>query len=386
MQETREAIEAVDRRLLELLKERIGLVEDIARAKLATASPLRDPQREDQVMQRVRALATELGLDAREIEGLYRRILDVSVAHQQAFIRTLEMPPLRVAYQGVEGSYSHLAARSRYAGREGGGLLTGFPTFREVVDAVRGGMADLALLPIENTTAGAINETYDLLSEGNVVITAELVSHVEHCLLALPGVQLEEIRTVISHPQALAQCEIFLRDFPRMRPQPEFDTAGAARKVRETGDRTLAAIASESAAGLFGLQVLRQGIQSQSDNFTRFVELAREPAACPPGIACKTSLLLSLEHRPGALGRVLTCFGDHGVSLTKLESRPIPGRPWEYRFYLDIAGRATDPAVREALEEIRPATTELRMLGTYPEAAPKESTPRENRLPKAHLG
>ncbi|MEO6462346.1 MAG: bifunctional chorismate mutase/prephenate dehydratase [Candidatus Eisenbacteria bacterium] len=368
MQETREAIEAVDRRLLELLKERIALVEEVARAKLASASPLRDPQREDHVLHRVRALATELGLDARQIEALYRRILDVSVAHQQAFIGSLEWPPLRVAYQGVEGSYSHLAARSRYAGREGGALLTGFPTFREAVDAVRGGATDLALLPIENTTAGAINETYDLLSEGGIVITAELVSHVEHCLLALPGVEIGELRTVISHPQALAQCETFLRGIPGLRPQPEFDTAGAARKVRDAGDRTLAAIASESAGALFGLQVLRHGIQTQAGNFTRFVELAREAGACPPGIACKTSLLLTLEHRAGALGRVLTCFGDRGVSLTRLESRPIPGRPWEYRFYLDIAGRDSDPAVRDAVAAIGPLTTELRLLGTYPEA------------------
>lgn len=375
IQALRESIEALDRKLLELLQERMGLVEQVARAKLGQASPFRDPQREDQVIQRVRSRATELGLDAHEVERLYRQILEMSVSHQQAYIRSLESVPLRVAYQGVEGSYSHLAAQRRYADREGGALLAGCDTFREAADAVRQGTADLALLPIENTTAGSINETYDLLAEGGITITAEVVSHVEHCLLGLPGVRIEELRTVLSHPQALAQCESFLRSAPWIRPRPEFDTAGSARKVRESNDRTLAAIASESAARVFGLEVLRRGIQSQAGNFTRFVEVAREAVPCPPGIACKTSLLLSLEHRPGALGDVLARFGARGVNLSKLESRPIPGKPWEYRFYLDLEGHAASEPVREALAEVHPFAKELRVLGTYPkaEAAPEDT-------------
>jgi len=282
--------------------------------------------------------------------------------------RSRAQAPLRVAYQGIEGAYSHLAAERRYAGLGAGATLLGYATFAEVVRAVRGGSADRALLPIENTTAGSINETYDLLALGGITITAEVVNHIEHCLLALPGVALEELRTVISHPQALAQCETFLRSVPWVVPRAEFDTAGAARLVLERGDRTLAAIASESAARALGLAVLRGGIQSQAGNFTRFVEVAREPVACPPGVACKTSLLVATEHRPGALGEILGRFGAHGVNLAKLESRPIPGRPWEYRFYLDLDGHAESAPVIEALAEIRRLTTELRVLGTYPRA------------------
>src|SRR5262249_5886429 len=165
---------------------------------------------------------------------------------QQAWLHGLESAPLRVAYQGVEGAYSHLAAQQRYAGRAGGALLTGYDTFRAAAEAVGDGSVDVALLPVENTTAGSVPETYDLVAELGLKLNAEVVSRVEHCLLVLPGTHLEQVRTVLSHPQALAQCETFLRALPNLRLRSEFDTAGAARRVREGGDPSVAAIASES--------------------------------------------------------------------------------------------------------------------------------------------
>lgn len=368
LQAIREAIEAVDREILAALKRRMELVEDVARKKLESAAPFRDRQREEQVIGRIRHAATELGLDAHEIERLYRDIMEMSIGRQQALVRSLEDVPLRVAYQGVEGSFSHLTAQRHYRGRKPGVLLTGHDTFRGAVAAVRDGAADFALLPIENTTAGSVHETYDLLAEGGVTITAEAVSQVEHCLLVLPGSKVEDLRTVISHPQALAQCEAFLRTIPWASARTEFDTAGSARKVREGNDPTVAAIASESAARIYGLEVLRRGIQTQEGNYTRFVEIAREATPCPSGAACKTSLMLSLAHRPGALGDVLARFGARGVNLTRIESRPVMGAPWEYRFYLDLEGHAASEPVRAALEEIRPLTTAVRVLGTYPRA------------------
>lgn len=368
LQAIREAIEGVDREILAALKRRMDLVEQVARAKLESAAPFRDRQREEQVIGRIRHAAAELGLDAHEIERLYRDIMEMSIAHQQALVRSLEGVPLRVAYQGVEGSFSHLTAQRRYGGRKAGVLLTGHDTFRGAVAAVRDGAADFALLPIENTTAGSVHETYDLLAEGGVTITAEAVSQVEHCLLTLPGATLEALRTVISHPQALAQCEAFLRTIPWARTRAEFDTAGSARKVREGNDPTVAAIASESAARLYGLEVLRKGIQTQEGNYTRFVEIAREAVACPPGAACKTSLQIALAHKPGSLGEVLARFGARGVNLTRIESRPVLGSPWQYRFYLDLEGHAASEPVRAALEELKAVTTEVRVLGTYPRA------------------
>jgi len=374
LQALREAIEAIDREILSRLRERMSLVEEVATAKLRTVYPFRDEPREDLVLQRVRHAAVEHGMDAHEAERLYRVILDMSVAHQKAHVRSLAAAPLRVAYQGVEGSYSHLTAQRRYAGLPEGVLLEGFETFREAAEAVRSGAADRALLPIENTTAGSINETYDLLAEGGLTITAEAVSRIEHCLLGLPGARIEDLRTVLSHPQGILQCQDFLRTVPWIRTQTEFDTAGSARKVRERNDPTVAAIAGEAAARVFGLEVLRRGIQSQEGNYTRFVELAREPVRFAPETPAKTSLLLALSHQPGALAEVLGVLSRRGVNLLKLESRPIPESPFRYRFYLDLEGNAERDPVRGALAEAAPRVAELRVLGSYPAAATGPAT------------
>lgn len=368
LQTLRESIEAVDREILAHLRQRMSLVEEVVGAKLDAAVPFRDPPREELVLQRVRHAAVEQGLDAHEIERLYRVILDMSVAHQRAHVRSLATAPLRVAYQGVEGSYSHLTAQRRYAGAPEGVLLEGFETFRATAQAVREGTADVALLPIENTTAGSINETYDLLAHGGLTITAEEVSRIEHCLVGLPGARLEELHTVLSHPQALRQCEDFLHGMPSLKAREEFDTAGAARKVREGGDRGVAAIASEAAGARFGLEVLRRGIQSQEGNYTRFVELSPHPVPCPADAPAKTSLLITLAHRPGTLAELLSLLSRRGINMTKLESRPVPSSPWQYRFYLDVEGHAAVDPLRSALDEARDHTTEIRVLGTYPSA------------------
>ncbi|WP_224249133.1 bifunctional chorismate mutase/prephenate dehydratase [Hyalangium gracile] len=361
-------IERIDSEILDALRRRMDLADDIARAKLAAASPLRDPTREDLVLRKVREAATSHGLDPHEIERIFRLIMDMSVARQQALIQRLDTTPLRVGYPGIEGSYSHMAARDRYAGRQGGVLLTGFETGREAMDALRRGELDLALLPIENTSAGSMSETYDLLAAGSVTIIGEMLSQVDHRLLGLPGARLEDIRTVLSHPQALAQCELFLRKVPWIRPLPEFDTSGAAQKVRERNDPTIAAIASESAAQRFGLQVLARDLQPASGDYTRFVELAREAAPVPPDVPCKTTLTVVLEHRPGTLGQVLTTLAQRGVNLSKLESRPIPGEPWRYRFYLDVEGHAASAPLIAAFEDLQPLTSSMKVLGTYPRA------------------
>jgi len=364
----RDRIEAVDRQIIALLAERLKIVEGVAEAKLTTAAPFRDREREELLLQRLRALATGAGIDPHQIERMYRVIMDMSVAHQEATVRSREDVPLRIVYQGVEGSYSHLAAQRRYAGRAGGALLSGHDTFKSAADAVHAGVADLALLPIENTTAGSINEVYDLLAGGGLHITGEVVSAIEHCLLALPGVTLDELRVVKSHPQALAQCHGLFAKHPHLTARPELDTAGSARHVSEGSDRTVAAIASAAAAKRYGLQILAHGIQSAAGNATRFVEIALRSAPVAEGATVKTSLVLSLADRPGALGEILMRIAARGLSLTKIESRPIPDAPFTYRFYADVLGHAASEAFHAALDDIRPLTTELRVLGTYPAA------------------
>ncbi len=365
----REAIDKVDRQIIALLAERQRLVEEVAEAKLAAASPFRDREREEQLLARLRGHATAAGLDPHEVERLYRVVMDMSVAHQEARVRSRDDVPLRVTYQGVEGSYSHLAAQGRYALRAGGALLTGCDSFRAAADAVLAGTADLALLPIENTTAGSINETYDLLGGGQLHITGEVVSAIEHCLLALPGVALAELRVVRSHPQALAQCQALFAAHPHLRARADLDTAGSAKLVSESGDRTLGAIASAAAAQRYGLAIVERGVQTASGNATRFVEIAPRPAPVAADAAAKTSLLIELQDRPGALGDVLVRFAARGLSLTKLESRPIASAPWTYRFYADVLGHAASAAVQAALDDVRPLTRELRVLGTYAAAA-----------------
>ncbi|RKH60887.1 bifunctional chorismate mutase/prephenate dehydratase [Corallococcus aberystwythensis] len=366
----RTQIERIDEDILDALQRRMALADDVARAKLVTAWPFRDPQREDLLLRKLRGRAAERGLDPHEIERLYRVILDMSVARQQALVTRLDTTPLRVGYLGVEGSYSHLAARQRYGHRPGGVLLTGFDSARQAVEALKQGEQDLLLLPIENTTAGSMNEVYDVLAAGDAVITGEVVSQVDHRLLGLKGAKLEDLREVLSHPQALAQCEEFLRTHvPGARAVLGPDTAIAAQMVADRNDVTVAAIASESAASRFGLVVLASDLQPGSD-FTRFVEVARQPTPLAPDVPCKTSLLVVLEHRPGALGQVLQRLTQRGVNLSKLESRPIPGAPWQYRFYLDVEGHAASAAVTAALDDLRPLTSSLRVLGTYPRAEP----------------
>jgi chorismate mutase/prephenate dehydratase len=368
----RDRIEAVDRNIIALVAERLKIVEDVAAAKLETASPFRDREREEHLLRRLRGLAIAAGVDAHQIERMYRVIMDMSVAHQEATVRNRSDAPLRVAYQGVEGSFSHIAAQRRYAGRPGGALLTGHDSFRAAAEAVTSGAADLALLPIENTTAGSINETYDLLAAGALHITGEVISAIEHCLLALHGVAIADLRTVISHPQALAQCHGLFARHPHLIARADFDTAGAARRVAEANDRTLAAIASSAAAQRYGLAVLMRGIQASTGNATRFVEVGLRPAPLPDGATAKTSLMFALADtsatRPGVLGEILSRLAARSLSLTKLESRPIPEVPFTYRFYADVLGHAVSAPFHAALDDIRPLTSDLRVLGTYPSA------------------
>ncbi|HEY1558444.1 MAG TPA: prephenate dehydratase [Kofleriaceae bacterium] len=366
----RDRIDEVDRQIIALLAARMRIVEEVVMAKLDAASPFRDHEREERLLLALREKATAAGIDPHEIERLYRVVMDMSVAHQEAAVRNRPDAPLRIAYQGVEGSFSHLAAQRRYAGRAGGALLTGHDSFRAAADAVLHGAADLALLPIENTTAGSINEVYDLLAPGALHVTGEVISSIEHCLLALPGATEGELRVVLSHPQALAQCAAFFARHPHLVARPELDTAGAARRVADSGDRTLAAIASAAAARRYGLAIVAQGIQTAAGNATRFVEIGLRPAPLAPDAPAKTSLVVALADRSGALGEVLMRFAARGLSLTKLESRPIADAPFTYRFYIDVLGHSASGPFQAVLAELEPLVTELRVLGTYEAAQP----------------
>lgn len=279
------------------------------------------------------------------------------------------------AYQGSPGAFSEDAARI-LAGPEA--RLLPCETLEGTFQAVARGEARQAVVPVENTLAGSIATTYDLLIDHGLTITGETVLHIDHALIAPPGVGFGQVRRVLSHPIALAQCERFFREHPGIEPVSVFDTAGAVAMIVAGARRDAAAIASRRAADLHGGVVLRAGIQDHPENYTRFLCLAParlnpppEPAAAPATTdpprprAQKTTLALKVQNVPGALVRVLTPFADRGLDLSKIESRPIRGAPFEYLFYLDVVAPADAEPMQDALIEVRKAATWLRVLGSY---------------------
>jgi prephenate dehydratase len=301
---------------------------------------------------------------------------------------------VRVAFQGEPGAFSEAAAIQLL-----GDSITTVPrpTFDSAFQAISEGDADALLAPVENTLAGSVVRVYDLLLESNLGMVAETVLHIEHQLIGCPGATLNDLRSVSSHPVALAQCEKFFLAHPNLKRVPTEDTAGSVREVIARGDKSFAGIAARRAASIYGGIVLAENIHDNPENFTRFVLLipaeresspygpntasALSPAltdlmaeltvrrmeqiTSPP--AMKVSLALRLAHKPGALLSALEPFARHGVNLQKIESRPIHGRPFEYQFYLDV--EADSPAaLKNALDDVEHATTFLRILGLYPSA------------------
>jgi arogenate/prephenate dehydratase len=267
---------------------------------------------------------------------------------------------MRIAFQGTSGAYSEGAAQRAWPGVE----TVACEQFEDVFAAVAAGRTSHGLLPIENSIGGSIHRNYDLLLEHDLPIVAETELQVVHNLVALPGTDISRIRRVCSHPQALAQCESFLRSLPDVEIVATYDTAGSARLIHEQKLADTAAVASARAAEIFGLTVLREGIQDYRDNITRFLLIAREPQ--PLGAPDKTSVVFALPNEPGALFKALSVFALRDIDLTKLESRPMRGRPWEYLFYVDLAAGRAEVRCARALEHLAELARWVKTLGSYP--------------------
>jgi prephenate dehydratase len=276
---------------------------------------------------------------------------------------------VRVAFQGEPGAFSEAAVLRLLPDAE----PRPYPTFDEVFDAVSDGSVSLGVVPIENSIGGSIHRNYDLLVQRDLAIVGEVQVPVVHNLLALPGVKLEDVRRVLSHPQALAQCAGFLRNLHQAEAIATYDTAGSAKMVRDEQRRDTAAIASERAGMLFGLEALRTGIQDYDDNITRFLAISRQRV--PLGPPDKTSLVFTLKSAPGALFKALSVFALRDIDLSKLESRPVPGRPWEYLFYLDVAAAREDLQCARAMVHLAEFAPSLRTLGSYPRWRERDANP-----------
>ena len=377
LDELRAQIDALDRAIVEAVGERQRVIEEVTRLKAATGELLlRDHSREEQILVRQAALAQQHGLSGSYVRRLYREILDYSLRSQQRYLLEQRNPgrldgQLIIAYQGAAGAYSHIAAEQHFATHRGGLECTGYPSFATMLQAVSNREADYGMLPVENTTAGSVNEAYDLLAQTSLSVVGEELLRVEHCLVGLPEAELDQIRHVYSHPQALAQSSVFLAGLRDCYVQAFTDTAMSVQKVRDEQDPRQAAVASERAAMLYGLKILARNIENQRDNYTRFMVVAREPLQLDERMPCKTSLIFSTRHEQGALVRCLNVLADAGLNLTKLESRPRPSSPFEYVFYVDFDGNLDTAPVQAALAAMRDHVNSLKVLGCYPARALK---------------
>ena len=377
LEQYRQQIDEIDSQLVKLFLERLEVTGKVGEYKMARGLPVLDSNRERSVIAARSAQAPTAPGKAR-VAALYDAILSISRRQQRLLVREgtedegwarwvktlsqrrapVEHP--RVVYQGEPGAYSEEAA----VGFFGEGVETlGLPWFDDVFQALADKQADYAVLPVENSSTGSIRQVYDLLAQYDFSLVGEWQVKVEHCLAVLPGVTMDQIRTVCSHEQGLMQCDRFLdghRDWERV---PTLDTAGSAKQVCQSGDRTAAAICSRRAAELYGLEVLACPINHNTANFTRFVVVS--PRLELREGRDRAAVLFSLPHHTGSLHEVLTIFSVNDLNLVKLESRPIPDRGWEYRFFVEFTGDLSTPGMDGILHELSQLTVDLRVLGNF---------------------
>ncbi|CVG99928.1 P-protein [Serratia marcescens] len=366
----RERISSLDLKLLALLAERRELAIEVGKTKLHSHRPIRDKERERDLLDALIAAAKPYDLDGFYVTRLFQLIIEDSVLTQQALLQHQLNPvsqhSARIAFLGPKGSYSHLAAR-QYAARHFDQLIEcGCQKFQDIFTQVETGQADYAILPIENTSSGSINEVYDLLQHTSLSIVGELTNPINHCVLIAGDSDLSQIETVYSHPQPFQQCSQFLNRFPHWKIEYTESTAAAMEKVAKLNSPKVAALGSEAGGALYGLQVLEHNLANQQQNITRFIVLARKAIDVSEQVPAKTTLIMATGQQSGALVEALLVLRDNGIIMTKLESRPINGNPWEEMFYIDVQANLRADAMQKALRDLAPITRSLKVLGCYP--------------------
>ncbi len=384
MKEIREKVNHIDEQIIKLLSERRNLSLQIVKFKNEEKSTIRDRDREKELLTRLIENGRQVGLDTHYVSKIFQEIISDSVKLQNQFVLNSEnqgdLPKvITVAIQGIEGSYSFLASQ-QFFGSHTEIVFRKMKSFDDVVEAVEDSSADYAVLPIENTTSGSINEVYDALTSSNLNIVGEEILQVKHCLLGLEDIPLTKIKKIYAHFQAARQCSKFLKTLPQAEIEIFEDTAKSVKKIKEEGIKEHAAIASKETADIFDVTILREDIANQSTNFTRFLVCSQAPIKVDERIPTKTSLILATAHKAGCLVQALSVFKDFGINMTKLESRPIMGNPWEEMFYLDFQGNIQTQKVKELLDEVGKHTRYLKILGCYP-SKDFEKTKVEHLLP-----
>ena len=376
LEQMREEINKIDQELVDLFRRRMELSKSIGAYKQANQLPVQDPARERELLGRV---AEQAGEELSEYaQSVYQTILAVSRSYQNAestrrsgtyqqiqamLEKTPELFPQRssVACQGVEGAFSQLACQRLFKLPN----IMFFQSFEHVFKAVESGMCQFGVLPIENSTAGSVNKIYDLMLEHNFFIVRSARLKVSHNLLVKPGVKLEDIREIYSHEQAINQCSDFLGTLKDVKITVCENTAVAAQMVSQSDRKDIAAISSRLCAEQYSLQRLKTSVQNQGSNYTRFICISKTPQIYPG--ADKTSIMMIVPHRPGSLSHILTKFSILGINLTKLESRPLPEREFEFMFYFDLEASVYAPEMERLFLDLESECETIRYLGSYSE-------------------
>ncbi len=373
LSQIREELDHLDRKMVELFERRIALSDQVAAYKMSVGKPVRDLAREQEKLERVRQQA-HTPFNQQAMEELMRQMMAISRKRQYQMMEechlgsrlpfeqvdSLNLETARVVYQGVPGAYSHIAA-IHYFGENFNGFYV--KTFEDAMNALSGGRADYAVLPIENSTAGMVGDVYDLLAKYDNYIVGETDVKVDHALLGLPGATLEDIRQVYSHPQGLMQCHKFLNEHKDWHQVSVENTAVGARRVVSENDIHNGAIASALSGQLYGLSVIKAPLNFNSSNTTRFVIISSRKVYT--AAASKISICFEIAHEIGSLYNILSHFIFNGLNMSKIESRPVPGQTWEYRFFVDFDGNLSNVGVKNALTGISEEAVSMKILGNY---------------------
>lgn len=369
----RDEIDKVDKQIVELYEKRMELCKGVAEYKIEVGKPVLDSEREKQKIEKVKGMV-ESEFESHGVGELFKHIMGVSrklqykimaehgLLEDTIFEVVKEVPKtgVKVVYQGLEGAYAHDAA-CQFFGESAD--MHHVETWRDAMEEVKNGVADYAVLPIENSTAGSISQVFDLLTEYDNYIVGETFVKVEHALMALEGTKEEDIKYIYSHPQSLMQCAKFLDGHREWKQISLSNNAVSAKKVSDDKDKTQAAIASVRAAKIYGLNVLREKINTNDSNATRFFIIGNK-RICTEN-AEKISICFEISHEEGSLYNILSHFMYNKLNMTNIESRPIEGRDWEYRFFIDFNGKLNDPSVKNALRGLKEETISLKILGNY---------------------
>ncbi|MDD6169962.1 MAG: prephenate dehydratase [Lachnospiraceae bacterium] len=373
LSEIRNEIDSVDAEIVALYEKRMRLAEQVAEYKIGTGKKVLDKEREKSKLDKIKTYATteftKCGVTelfeqimAMSRKRQYQMLTEHGMIEKPGFdmVEKLPVAKAKIVFQGVEGAYTQVAMK-RFFGENIDSMHV--ETWRDAMEAIRTGEADYAVLPMENSSAGIISENYDLLVEYSYSIVGEQIIQIDHCLLGTPEAELSDIRQVYSHPQALMQCSSFLEEHRTWENLASKNTAMAAKKIKEDGQKSEAAIANRLTADIYGLKILQENIQNNPNNSTRFIIVSKEKIYVKD--AGKISIYFELPNESGSLYHALSHFIYNNINMNRIESRPIPKRNWEYRFFIDFDGNLKDSAVQNALRGLKEETATMSILGNY---------------------